>query len=156
LTDEISELKVDKKELETSLETANTEKQTLSEEVGRLTTQLDEVNGLLATAKEVIGKFEAEEAKRAKLERDNLVLTATEMRADKKLPEKDYENVSLEVIKADIELMLSLPEEKSLGQHASDSGADSQAELKEDMRQLIFGYRKDGKTKKITNLSDVM
>jgi chromosome segregation ATPase len=133
----------EKENLEGDISSLESEKTTLETSVSDMQAQLD-------TANQVITKYKDAEEIRQKEQRKTLVDEADALRVELELPERDYSKYTLETIMADIETLTSLP--KTGGPAAiikdEDAIASAEAERKEDLRELIFKTRRDGKPKK--------
>lgn len=132
--------------------------QLMSEELNALKEQFEafklasvkttvDLNAKLETAQQVIQIFQTEKAQKLKLERDAKIVELTTLRKDKKLPEKDYSNVSDEVLVSDLEMLKALVTSTSTGVAAGDPQTILN-ERKEDIREVLFQSRKDNKALK--------
>lgn len=143
LTGEISTLKTNVSKLSEDLSTAIKSK----EELDTRFKKLSEEN---STLKEIVDKYKKEEEARFKAEIDALVVKLSELRKEKTLPDKDYKSCSVDVLRAEFELLSSLPKTSTKGEVAAEGGEDKTLALKENIRETIFKTRKDNKP--VTNM----
>jgi hypothetical protein len=114
--------------------------------------KVSDLNAQLETAKAVIGKFQETETQRLVVERSAKITELVSLRKEKGLPEKDYTKASEDVLMGDLETLRALKiASVSQGHAAVDDPTVVSAERKEDIREVIFGVRKDKKALKGLN-----
>lgn len=146
LTEEMTDLKVANKTLSDEKGALDIKNKELQDEVKNLTTERDDLSSKLDTAKEVIKTYKDTDEQRLAEERAVLVKELTDLREKLKLPGKDYSKASLDVVVDALETLKSLPATGGGQGHVGQDNLDKQnLETKEDVREVIFGKRKDGK-----------
>ncbi len=146
LTREMADLKVANTTLSDEKATLDAKTVELQGEVDSLTVERDDLSSKLETAKEVIKTYKDTEEQRLAEEKTALVKELTELRKELEFSEKDYSEASLDVIVDALETLKSLPATGGgQGLVGNDDPDGPKAELKEDVREVIFGKRRDGK-----------
>jgi len=146
LTEEMTDLKVANKTLSDGKDALDTKVKELQDEVGNLTTERDDLSSKLDTAKEVIKTYKDVDEQRLSDERAVLVKELTDLREKLELPEKDYSKASLDVVVDALETLKSLPATGGGQAHVGEDDSNApKLELKEDIREVIFRKRRDGK-----------
>jgi len=136
-------LEKEKGTLEGDVSTLEGEKITLESNVTDLEAQL-------GTANEVIKKYkDAEDAREAAVRSDR-INEAVALREELEFEARDYSELTLETIDFDIKTLKEVTPKTggAEGHVGGDDAVDVKAEEKEDVREMIFGVRRDGKPKK--------
>ena len=149
LTGELTDLKADKKLLEATVTNLTADVNAKATEILTLKDSVATKDDEIKTLKEVVQNYKVADEKRLKEEKDALVNTLTQMRKDKKLSDKDYSKSSMDSLKTELEI-LSEFKQSTQGSVADDNSPDEikVLEAKEDIREMIFGSRKDKKSLK--------
>ena len=146
LTGEMADLKVANKTLSGEKDALDVEVKSLQDEVEKLTTERDDLSSKLDTAKEINQTYMDADEKRLSEEKSLLVKELTELRKELEFSEKDYSDASLDVIMDALETLKSLPTTGGgQGHVGKDDPKGIKLELKEDIREVIFHERRDGK-----------
>ena len=146
VTEEMTDLKVANKLLSDEKATLDERTVELQGEVDSLTTERDDLSSKLETAKEVVETYKKADEQRLAEEKATLVEELTELRKELEFSEKDYSEASHDVIMDALDTLKSLPTTGGGQARPGDDNPDElKVELKEDVREVIFGKRKDGK-----------
>jgi len=146
LMGELASLKQANTDLATEVEGLKTAK---DPEVATLSQSVTDLSSELETAKAIIQKFTDVETARKVKELDAKKAELKELREGLELPEKEYENVSEDVLESELSLLKSFTKKEVMGIAAD--GVDpvtdelKRAEAKEDVREMIFKRRTDDK-----------
>jgi len=140
-TKELTDVKADNIRLTDDLADAKLDKTSSDEKVTKLETEVTDLKAKLDSASEIVDKYKADEKARIKVDMDDKIEKLSELRKDKKLPDKDYSSASLEVLKSDLELLESLPTAEAQGQAATGDMTDEEKNmaLKAEWKKRIFG-----------------
>jgi len=154
---EITDLKTDKKLLEANVTTLETEKGSLETEMTVKDDKISDLNAdivakdlTISTQKELIDGYKADETTRTEAEVNTLVEGLVALRVEKGLATKDYSESTLDMLKNEFELISefkasTIPAGSVANENDPDSIAKKTLEAKEDLREMIFKTRKDGK-----------
>jgi len=139
-------LENDKKALELSITEKDNKIANLESNIATLTTERD-------TLKELNDNYKTEDDKRKESEKTSLIEKVSEMRKDKGLSEKDYSNTSLDLLKTEFDILSEFKGTNTLqGSPGKDDDPEAEnkklLEAKEDIREMIFRERRDGKANK--------
>jgi len=146
LTEEMTDLKVANKTLSDEKDALDAKVKELQDEVASLTTERDDLSSKLDTAKEVVKTYKDADELRLSEERAVLVSELTELRKKLEFPEKNYSEASLDVVMDALETLKSLPATSGgQGLVGQDNLDEAKLETKEDVREVIFRKRRDGK-----------
>lgn len=158
IMDELVTLKADKKLLDATVETLKAEKKVLESDVSRLTSELAGEKSKITTLQELVDAYKEDEKQRVAKERSELTKALTDMRKEKGLAEKDYASMELKELKHEYAILSEFKAQGSpQGSVAGDNSIPAKdLELKENIREMIFRKRKDGKALKgIQKLEDL-
>jgi len=153
-TQKIADLQSSVTNLENTLKDAKSDKDALESEKTKLETKVTELQSNIDTANDIIKKYKDEATKRLEKERKGLVKEASDLRESLELPERDYSEVTIDLVRNDLELLKDIPvKAKGKGEVAKDPSLAE--DLKEDIRELIFKTRKSGDKKGLRSLPKV-
>jgi len=111
----------------------------------QLKTENENIKNELETAKQVIAKYKEEEEKRHQKWRENTVSELASLRKEKGLPEKDYSNLSDDVLTNELELLSNLSISGThgmVGKDADEIAKEEKEKEKELWRERIFGRKR--------------
>jgi len=160
VTNQITDLKTDKKLLEASVTSLESEKGLLEAsaitkdtKISDLSADITAKDAEITSLKELVTKYTANENARVEAEKKEIVGTLTALRVEKGLATKDYQASTLEMLKSELELISEFKAanviQGSVGNEDDpDSDAKKALEAKEDIREMIFHSRKDEKALK--------
>jgi len=136
-------LENDKRTLELSITEKDNKIATLESNIATLTTERN-------TLKELNDNYKIEDDKRKESEKKTLIEKVSEMRKDKGLSEKDCSNTSLDLLKIEFDILSEFKGTNTIqGSPGEDHDPEDESrkllEAKEDIREMIFRKRKDGK-----------